>query len=149
MLPEYAVDFTFASKAGEDPDKYAPLALANMTGGNRLLIGIGWSMVVLLAAWRITRIARTQGYEGELDTEVHLDRPHAIEIAFLAIASLYSLTLPFKTRSLCRRGRSSSGCSSGTRSASVARRPRSRTSSGPAELIGRLPTAKRDGWSSR
>ena len=54
VLPEYAVDFAFAWKAGDDPDKYAPLALANMTGANRLLIGIGWSMVVLLAAWRIT-----------------------------------------------------------------------------------------------
>ena len=32
VLPEYAVDFTFAWKAGEDPDKFAPLALANMTG---------------------------------------------------------------------------------------------------------------------
>ncbi len=27
VLPEYAVDFTFAYKAGEDPDKFAPLAL--------------------------------------------------------------------------------------------------------------------------
>ena len=62
VLPEYAVDFTFAYKAGEDPDKFAPLALANMTGGNRLLIGIGWSMVVLLAAWRMTSIARQRGY---------------------------------------------------------------------------------------
>ena len=39
VLPEYAVDFTFAAKAGENPEKFAPLALANMTGGNRLLIG--------------------------------------------------------------------------------------------------------------
>ena len=53
VLPEYAVDFTFAYKAGENPEKYAPLALANMTGGNRLLIGVGWSLVVLLAAWRM------------------------------------------------------------------------------------------------
>jgi cation:H+ antiporter len=96
VLPEYAVDFTFAVKAGEDPDKYAPLALANMTGGNRLLIGVGWSLVVLLAAWRITRIARTHDYQGELDTSVTLDRPHAIEITFLAIATIYSLTLPLK-----------------------------------------------------
>lgn len=96
VLPEYAVDFTFALKAGQDPDKYAPLALANMTGGNRLLIGVGWSLVVLLAAWRITRVARTRGYEGPLDTEVTLDRPHAIEITFLAIATIYSLTLPLK-----------------------------------------------------
>jgi cation:H+ antiporter len=96
VLPEYAVDFTFAVKAGENPEKYAPLALANMTGSNRLLIGVGWSMVVLLAAWRMTRAARRRGYTGELDTAVHLDRPHAIEIAFLGIATLYSLTLPFK-----------------------------------------------------
>jgi cation:H+ antiporter len=96
VLPEYAVDFTFAVKAGQDPDKYAPLALANMTGGNRLLIGVGWSLVVLLAAWRITRVARARGYEGPLDTEVTLDRPHAIEITFLAIATIYSLTLPLK-----------------------------------------------------
>src|SRR4051812_43335671 len=74
VLPEYAVDFTFAYKAGEDPDKFAPLALANMTGGNRLLIGIGWSLVVLLAAWRMKSIARKQGYQGELDTDVHLER---------------------------------------------------------------------------
>jgi cation:H+ antiporter len=96
VLPEYAVDFTFAAKAGENPDKYAPLALANMTGGNRLLIGVGWSLVVLLAAWRMTSIARKQGYEGEIDTNVHLGRPHAIEITFLALATLYSLTLPLK-----------------------------------------------------
>jgi cation:H+ antiporter len=96
VLPEYAVDFTFAYKAGEDPDKFAPLALANMTGGNRLLIGVGWSLVVLLAAWRIKTIARKRGYRGELDTDVHLERPHAIEITFLALATLYSLTLPFK-----------------------------------------------------
>ena len=96
VLPEYAVDFTFAYKAGENPEKYAPLALANMTGGNRLLIGIGWSMVVLVAAWRIKSIAKKQGYTGELDTDVHLERPHAIEITFLALATAYSLTLPFK-----------------------------------------------------
>jgi cation:H+ antiporter len=96
VLPEYAVDFAFARKAGQNPEKYAPLALANMTGSNRLLIGIGWSLVVLLAAWRMTRIARRRGYTGEIDTDVVLDRPHAIEIMFLAIATLYSLTLPFK-----------------------------------------------------
>jgi cation:H+ antiporter len=96
VLPEYAVDFTFAAKAGQDPEKFAPLALANMTGSNRLLIGIGWSMVVLLAAWRMTRIARRTGYTGEVDTDVNLERPHAIEIAFLAVATLYSLTLPLK-----------------------------------------------------
>jgi cation:H+ antiporter len=143
VLPEYAVDFTFALKAGEDPDKYAPLALANMTGGNRLLIGIGWSMVVLLAAWRITRIARTQGYKGELDTDVTLDRPHAIEIAFLAVASIYSLTLPLKSTlspvdSVLLVGLFV------WYAVRISRAPAEEPHLvGPAELIGRLPTAKR------
>ncbi|MEX0666015.1 MAG: sodium:proton exchanger [Acidimicrobiia bacterium] len=98
VLPEYAVDFTFAYKAGSDPDRYAPLALANMTGGNRLLIGVGWALVVVVAAWRIRSIARKRGYVGAVDTEVSLSRPHAIEIAFLAVATLYSLSLPFRHR---------------------------------------------------
>ncbi len=96
VLPEYAVDFTFAFKAGTDPHKYAPLALANMTGGNRLLIGVGWPMVVLIAAWRIKAAARARGYSGRVDTEVRLDRPRSVEIAFLVVATLYSLTLPLK-----------------------------------------------------
>jgi cation:H+ antiporter len=96
VLPEYAVDFTFAAKAGTDPDTYAPLALANMTGSNRLLIGIGWPLVVFIAAWRLRSIARRRGYSGEIDTDVRLDRPHAIEIGFLVIATAYSLTLPLK-----------------------------------------------------
>jgi cation:H+ antiporter len=143
VLPEYAVDFTFALKAGEDPDKYAPLALANMTGGNRLLIGVGWSLVVLLAAWRITRVARSRGYEGPLDTDVTLDRPHAIEIAFLAVASIYSLTLPLK--------RTLSPVDSVLLvglfvwyAVRISRAPAEEPHLvGPAELVGRLPTATR------
>ena len=49
VLPEYAVDVVFAWLAGQDPATYAPLALANMTGANRLLIGVGWSVVALVA----------------------------------------------------------------------------------------------------
>jgi len=96
VLPEYAVDFVFAYKAGKNPTEYAPLALANMTGGNRLLIGVGWTMVVFLAAWRMKRLAAARGYTGELDTETRLGRSHSIEIGFLAIATIYSLTLPLK-----------------------------------------------------
>src|SRR5215212_4673963 len=54
ILPEYAVDAYFAWQAATDP-AYAGYALANMTGANRLLIGLGWSMVVLVAAWRRRR----------------------------------------------------------------------------------------------
>jgi cation:H+ antiporter len=143
VLPEYAVDFTFAIKAGEDPDKFAPLALANMTGANRLLIGVGWSMVVVLAAWRMRRIARAHGYKGELDTDVTLDRPHAIEIAFLAIATVYSLTLPLKrTLSLF-----DAVVLVGLFALYVVRISRAPSEEphlvGPAALIGGLPTTRR------
>ncbi len=103
VLPEYAVDMVFASKGGSAVAAYgascqapgAPgetacsLALANMTGANRLLIGIGWSAVVFIA-W--VRSRRT----GTRIREVRLERTHAVEVSFLALATLYSLTLPLK-----------------------------------------------------
>ena len=70
VLPEYAVDFVFAWQGGNAFEATGPaclpppgggtespcwLALANMTGANRLLIGIGWSMVVFIAWYRIRR----------------------------------------------------------------------------------------------
>jgi cation:H+ antiporter len=102
VLPEYAVDLVFAFKAGHAVSAYGAacrppdgigespcsLALANMTGANRLLIGIGWSMVVFVAWFR----AREQHRSG-----VVLERSHSIELAFLALATAYSLTLPLKT----------------------------------------------------
>jgi cation:H+ antiporter len=73
--------------AGEDA---CSLALANMTGANRLLIGIGWSLVVFIAYWR-----SKDRPEGRID-DVQLERSHSVEVSFLAIATLYSLTLPLK-----------------------------------------------------
>ena len=103
VLPEYAVDMVFALKGGHAVQAYGPacrapgaggdtacsLALANMTGANRLLIGIGWSMVVFIAWYRW----RSRGRPHE---EVVLTRQHSVEVTFLAIATVYSLTLPLK-----------------------------------------------------
>src|SRR5512134_3261106 len=47
VLPEYAVDMYFAWQAGKDP-KYTAFATANMTGANRLLLGVGWAVPVLI-----------------------------------------------------------------------------------------------------
>ena len=53
VLPEYAVDAVFAFEAGRDPEVAREgYAVANMTGANRLLIGLGWSSIVLLAWFR-------------------------------------------------------------------------------------------------
>jgi cation:H+ antiporter len=106
VLPEYAVGFVFASKGGHDYHRFGAacqsaadqaakavpscsLALANMTGANRLLIGVGWSLVVFLAWWRWRS-------RGERVREITLERSHAVELSFLLAATLYSLTLPFK-----------------------------------------------------
>ena len=65
-----------------------------MTGANRLLIGIGWTMVVFIAFYRLRKkgaIRKGARWEG-----VRLDREHSIELAYLAIATTYSLTLPLK-----------------------------------------------------
>ena len=83
VLPEYAVDLTFAWKAGQDPE-FAPFAVANMTGSNRLLIGLGWS-VVFLIFW-----ARTRG------RVLSLGRGNALDVVALASATLYSFTIPLK-----------------------------------------------------
>src|SRR3989338_4722301 len=53
VLPEYAVDMYLAWQAAHDPS-YIAFAAANMTGANRLLIGMGWS-AVLFASWVASR----------------------------------------------------------------------------------------------
>ena len=83
VLPEYAVDLLFAWRAGTDPTQ-AQYAVANMTGGNRLLIGVGWAGA-LAAFWFIHR--------GRV---IRLPRSISVEIAVLVIASFYSLLIPLK-----------------------------------------------------
>jgi len=116
VLPEYAVDMVFAWKGGNAFEQFGPscqapgapgespcsLALANMTGANRLLIGIGWSLVVFLAwyAMRRKNKAAEAAEPGTVTTPlkgIQLERTHSVELAFLTIASAYSLTLPLKS----------------------------------------------------
>jgi len=83
VLPEYAVDMYFAWKAGKDP-LYVSYAAANMTGGNRLLIGAGWGMVVI-AYWLKTR-----------KKGIALDRGQRLELLALLAATIYSFVIPLK-----------------------------------------------------
>jgi cation:H+ antiporter len=83
VFPEYAVDIIFAFKAGQDPT-FAPYAAANMTGSNRLLLGLGWPTVAVLAWLRSgQRLLR-------------LDRADLLPLGFLVVATLYSFTLPLR-----------------------------------------------------
>lgn len=103
ILPEYAVDFVLTARAGQEftetghPTVYGPLALANMTGGNQLLIGLGWPMVILIGTWRVRKTKSTP-VDAEMTTssEIHLSRSQSVDIAYLTIASLYGLSLFLK-----------------------------------------------------
>jgi cation:H+ antiporter len=81
VLPEYAIDLHFAWVAGKDPS-YAGYAVANMTGANRLLIGLGWAVVVLVSC------ARSQ------TKELVVDPSQRLELQYLIWATLYSFVIP-------------------------------------------------------
>jgi len=87
VLPEYAVDLYFAYRAG-DRQEYVQYAAANMTGSNRLLLGLGWSVVVLISLFVASR--RT----GKPVTMLILHPRYRIELGFLLIASVAALLIP-------------------------------------------------------
>ncbi len=85
VLPEYAVDAVLAWRAGADPAEAAKgLAIANMTGGNRLLIGVGWTTVFALFFFR-TRLK-----------QLVVDKHRALELTFLFVATIYLGLIGFR-----------------------------------------------------
>lgn len=85
VLPEYAVDLYFAYTAGSRPE-YAAYAAANMTGANRMLVGVGWPLVAL-AAWVA---ARRKGVGPAIGLREH----RRIDVAFLGAAALVAFVMP-------------------------------------------------------
>ncbi len=83
VLPEYAVDLHFAWEAGKNPE-YKAYAIANMTGANRVLIGVGWALVAIVYYFK----------HGK--KEIVLDNSQGLELSFLLLATIYSLVLPLK-----------------------------------------------------
>ena len=86
VLPEYAVDLYFAWVSGHRPEM-APFAAANMTGSNRLLLGFGWPLAALISVLAARR-------KGERATYVVLEPKSCVELAFLAIASVFAFGIP-------------------------------------------------------
>jgi cation:H+ antiporter len=83
VLPEYAVDFVFTWNSATDPEQ-AHYAIANMTGANRLLVGLGWPLILLIYV-----IFRKE-------KEIVLGETQRVEIFYLAMATLYSFIIPLK-----------------------------------------------------
>jgi cation:H+ antiporter len=85
VLPEYAVDMYFTWQAGKDPTgPYAHYAVANMTGANRLIIGVAWGVIVAVfwLKWR--------------RQVIRLEAERKMELFFLALATIYAFLIPIK-----------------------------------------------------
>ena len=120
VAPEYAVDALYAWNAGaggatvdacgqlsaaaieaaETPlasaCKDANLAVANMTGANRILIGIGWAGIALFTVLRSgsKRDAAVEERPGWLTNVVTLDRGISLEVVFLLLATIWAFLVP-------------------------------------------------------
>jgi cation:H+ antiporter len=120
VAPEYAVDALYAWGAGtggataEACAQFTPLqienevtalaaachdanlAVANMTGANRILIGLGWSGIALFTLYRAASAAdpAVEERDGLFANVVNLDRSIAVEIAFLLAATAFAFLVP-------------------------------------------------------
>jgi len=87
VLPEYAVDLYFSYTAGRNPG-YVQYAAANMTGSNRLLLGLGWPVVVIISL----RVASRRSGRGV--RELVLQSGYRTELGFLFGASIAAFLIP-------------------------------------------------------
>ncbi|WP_338741910.1 sodium:calcium antiporter [Haloplanus salilacus] len=102
VAPEYAVDALYAWNAGvfagtERGIEAGNLAVANMTGANRILIGIGWAGVALFTVFRkgSSSDLAVEKRDGFLADAVTLDPDIGLEIVFLFLATLWAFLVPF------------------------------------------------------
>ena len=97
VAPEYAVDALYAWQAGAGSSEAANLAVANMTGANRILIGLGWSGIALFSIFRAKRThdPAVEHRSGVLADVIGLDPKISIEIFFLLAATAYAFFVPF------------------------------------------------------
>ena len=83
VLPEYAIGLHYAWAEGLARSNEG-LAIANMTGANRILIGVGWALIAIVYYFKHHR------------NEVELDNSQGLEISLLLLATVYSLLIPLK-----------------------------------------------------
>ena len=88
-LPEFAVEAVIAWEAGKDPER-SHLAIANLTGAIRLLLGLGWPMIYFVFAFFGRHEAK------ERLPAIKLDREHAVEVVGLVPPLLYFLVIVAK-----------------------------------------------------
>lgn len=99
VLPEYAVDASITWRAAKDPEIIS-LAVANMTGANRILIGLALPMIFFIF-WRSLRNKKSSIESKASDastpiTILKMPRSTSVELILLLAAVLYSFILPLK-----------------------------------------------------
>jgi len=74
----------------------ANLAIANMTGANRILIGLGWAGIALYTVYKSRKSDDPAVIDrpGALTDAVSLDRDIALEITFLFLATMWAFLVP-------------------------------------------------------
>ena len=82
-IPEYFVEGTIAWKAGKDPLIWVPNVIANFTGANRLLTGLGWPLILFTMMVQ----KRRNGQAGA--TSIALRKEQSVELVFMLGSSLY------------------------------------------------------------
>ncbi len=131
VLPEYAVDMYFTWMAGQEPQSaYSHYAIANMTGANRLLIGVGWSSIVLLFATRF-------------HCGVELPKDKRTDLLFLGFATLYALFIPLKGSLTWLDGLVFLGIYLGYMAIIIRRPSAEEEAQGPAAVLAKLPRRAR------
>src|SRR5215475_14075393 len=83
VLPEYAIGLHYAWSEGLARSNEG-LAIANMTGANRILIGVGWALIAVVY------------YFKHHQNDIELDQSQGLEISLLLLATVYSLVIPLK-----------------------------------------------------
>jgi len=90
-LPEFAIEAVIAWEAGRNPER-AHLAIANLTGAIRLLLGLGWPMIYFVFAFA----SRRRG--GQRLPRIKLEPEHSIEVMGLVPPLLYFIVVLWRQR---------------------------------------------------
>ena len=131
VLPEYAVDMYFTWQAGKNPGSdYAHYAIANMTGANRLLIGVAWTSIAAIHWFK----------SGQ---RVFLNQDQRTEVLFLGMATAYAFFIPIKGTLAWYDGLVFFAIYAWYLRLAAQRPCEECELEGPAELIGALPRVRR------
>jgi cation:H+ antiporter len=88
-LPEYSVEAVLAWAAGTDSNQIQYMT-ANFTGATRLLIGLGWPMIFIVAS------IASKAKHGRFLESIELENEHSVEVLSFLVPVLYLVLICVK-----------------------------------------------------